>query len=77
MPMQAHATLHTYYEPCGPATFDITAPQEEVSAPHCQLPDDSKVSTRPACLPADNSTARCWQGPIPCAGRSCVRCTVC
>ncbi|GAB4820393.1 hypothetical protein N2152v2_007439 [Parachlorella kessleri] len=40
---EAHATLHTYYEPCGPASFDITAPQPQVAAPQCLLPDDSQV----------------------------------
>lgn len=35
--IQAHATLHTYYEPCGPEQFDITAPKEEPMIAACSL----------------------------------------
>lgn len=34
---EAHATLHTYYEPCGPEQFDITAPKEEPMIAACSL----------------------------------------
>ncbi|GAB4814116.1 hypothetical protein N2152v2_001162 [Parachlorella kessleri] len=38
---EAHTHLHTYFEVCGPASFDITAPPPplERQAPACELPN--------------------------------------
>ena len=66
-PVQAHTYLHTYFEVCGPAAFDITAPPPpERQAPACELPNlVGKVGDNPCRYPCGSHPCLHIQAPWP------------